>query len=612
MPLTPLLPTSRRAPRAQMSPPPPGRGRRTGAALLLTLAVLAGAAVVHPAPASAAVSGPWPQEMLDQVNALRAANGAGPLRSCPNLVRAAQVHTDAMAATGFFSHTGPDGSSYVGRAEASGYTGWHALGENIASGFASVPAVMSAWWNSAGHRANLLEAAYTDVGFALSYAPDGTTYWAQEFGAGGRCQPNTFGNLDAADSPGPARISVRGWVYDMFDPSAALPVTVDVDGVAAATVTAGEYRPDVAAALPEAGAAHGFSTEIVTRGGTHQVCAYATNPATGATGVVGCRAVVVAGADPFGAVDPPAPAAVGAAEVRGWAIDPDAAGPVTVHVYVDGVARTALVADQNRPDVGAAFPAQGSAHGYATTLTGLAPGPHQVCAYGINRALGTNALLGCRYPLVASGAPIGNFDSVAATGPGTVVLAGWAADPETTAPIGVHVYVDGQIVAAPVADQSRPDVGAAFPLLGAAHGWSLALRLAPGTHTLCAYAINVGVGDNVTLGCRGIAVAAVPGGDLNLAALVAPRTVRVVGWAIDPDTAAPIVVHVYVDGAIAGATTASTPRPDVAAAFAWYGPNHGYDLTVAVGPGSHRVCAYGINTAGGTSNPLLACRSVTA
>jgi hypothetical protein len=50
---------------------------------------------------------------------------------------------------------------------------------------------------------------------------------------------------------------------------------------------------------------------------------------------------------------------------------------------------------------------------------------------------------------------------------------------------------------------------------------------------------------------------------------------RVSGWAIDPDTAAPIDVHTYVDGAFAGATRADQPRPGVGNGYPGYGPNHG-------------------------------------
>ena len=96
--------------------------------------------------------------------------------------------------------------------------------------------------------------------------------------------------------------------------------------------------------------------------------------------------------------------------------------------------------------------------------------------------------------------PIGYLD-VATGVPGGVSVAGWAIDPDTTAPIAVHVYVDSAGVAL-TADGSRPDVGAAFPGYGSAHGYSSAVAASPGSHRVCAYGINVGPGGNSLLGCR--------------------------------------------------------------------------------------------------------------
>jgi hypothetical protein len=54
-----------------------------------------------------------------------------------------------------------------------------------------------------------------------------------------------------------------------------------------------------------------------------------------------------------------------------------------------------------------------------------------------------------------------------------------------------------------VADTSRPDVAALHPAHGPAHGFDTTLDVAPGPHTVCAYAVNVGAGSgNPRLGCR--------------------------------------------------------------------------------------------------------------
>jgi hypothetical protein len=83
------------------------------------------------------------------------------------------------------------------------------------------------------------------------------------------------------------------------------------------------------------------------------------------------------------------------------AIDPDArTTPTEVHIYIDGPAGSGVrgvnlgLANGSRPDVGAAFPGSGDAHGFNATITGLSPGVHTLWAYAINAAGGgANPLL---------------------------------------------------------------------------------------------------------------------------------------------------------------------------------------------------------------------------
>ena len=89
-------------------------------------------------------------------------------------------------------------------------------------------------------------------------------------------------------------------------------------------------------------------------------------------------------------------------------------------------------------------------------------------------------------------------------------------------------------------------------------------------------------------------------------------TITATGWAIDPDTNDSIIADVYVDGVFAASSTASRYRPDVTAPDAWagYGANHGFSVTMSAASGTHNVCVYAINVAAGT-NSSLGCRSVT-
>ena len=314
-------------------------------------------------------------------------------------------------------------------------------------------------------------------------------------------------------------------------------------------------------------------------------------------------------AEPFGSLDS-VESGWGRLEVRGWAIDPDTSDPIDVHVYVDGVFGGLGRADRSRPDVAAAVPGYGDAHGYRIRVEPVSGGPHTVCAYGINVGPtgSENPLLGC-LRITADGNPFGHLDTAVESGPG-IRVTGWAIDPDTATSVSVHVYVDGRFAGQGRADRSRPDVAAAFWGRGSARGYDLSVPAAPGTRQVCVYAINVGAygTTNPLLGCRTVSVRDdVPFGYLDTVTRVSGG-VRVTGWAIDPDVVAPIDVHVHLNGAPVLAVRADRNRPDVAAVHPVYGASHGYDAVVVAAAGA-TVCVYAINTPAGGPNPLLGCRT---
>jgi uncharacterized protein with LGFP repeats len=90
---------------------------------------------------------------------------------------------------------------------------------------------------------------------------------------------------------------------------------------------------------------------------------------------------------------------------------------------------------------------------------------------------------------------------------------------------------------------------------------------------------------------------------------VADSSIRVAGWALDPDTVtAPVRVQVDVDGSGAE-VVANGSRPDVAAAFPGAGDRHGFSSTVRTTPGAHSVCLYAMDIEL-TRRTALGCRSV--
>jgi uncharacterized protein YkwD len=120
--------------------------------------------------------------VIGLANQQRAAAGLGPLTANGALHTAAQRESNDMAAHTTMSHTGSDGSTVATRATAAGYA-WHALGENIAAGYGSASGVMAGWMASAGHRANILNGTFKDIGVAVATGADGNKYWTMVLGA---------------------------------------------------------------------------------------------------------------------------------------------------------------------------------------------------------------------------------------------------------------------------------------------------------------------------------------------------------------------------------------------------------------------------------------------
>lgn len=123
-------------------------------------------------------------ELLQRLNQTRCAQGLQPLVANPQLDAAAAQHTQDMVAHNFFSHTGSNGSHLAQRVSAQDYA-FRAVGENLAAGNSTAGPTFDQWMNSPGHRDNMLNPVFTEVGFAHMAGP-GTTYghyWAMVLGA---------------------------------------------------------------------------------------------------------------------------------------------------------------------------------------------------------------------------------------------------------------------------------------------------------------------------------------------------------------------------------------------------------------------------------------------
>ncbi len=189
--------------------------------------------------------------------------------------------------------------------------------------------------------------------------------------------------------------------------------------------------------------------------------------------------------------------------------------------------------------------------------------------------------------------------------PGGISVGGWARDQDVpNGPISVRVTVNGQNAGTVTANTIRPDGALDF------HGF--VPTNATGNVTVQAWAQDDVGTLEVDLGSKSITLSSEPIGYLDDVQSGA-SSVWVRGWAIDPDVAAPISVHVYQDGSFVTAATADSTRNDVSAAYPGYGADHGFDITIPhAANGQHTVCVYAINTAAGSgNNPLLGCKSYT-
>ncbi len=130
-----------------------------------------------------AQNGNFQQQIVSLVNVERSKAGLQPVTLNSKLSQAAQNHTNDMVSKGYFSHTSPSGGTMTSRVNAVGYA-YSTIGENIAAGSSTASATMTQWMNSPGHKANILNPKFRELG--VGYAPSNDQYryyWTQVFGA---------------------------------------------------------------------------------------------------------------------------------------------------------------------------------------------------------------------------------------------------------------------------------------------------------------------------------------------------------------------------------------------------------------------------------------------
>ncbi len=119
----------------------------------------------------------YENKVLELVNAERKKAGLSTLKMNESLRNVARTKSQDMQTKKYFSHTSPTYGSPFDMMKKFGIS-YTMAGENIAMGQKTPEAVVTAWMNSPGHRANILKAQYTEIG--VGYVASGN-YWTQMF-----------------------------------------------------------------------------------------------------------------------------------------------------------------------------------------------------------------------------------------------------------------------------------------------------------------------------------------------------------------------------------------------------------------------------------------------
>jgi uncharacterized protein YkwD len=120
--------------------------------------------------------------IVQLTNAERSNAGIAPFRASNQLMQAAQIQAEQMARLGRLEHelSGAKYPTPSDRLAAVGYR-WQTYGENIAMGQPSAAAVVDSWMHSSGHRANILNSRFQEIGVGYARDSAGRPYYVQVF-----------------------------------------------------------------------------------------------------------------------------------------------------------------------------------------------------------------------------------------------------------------------------------------------------------------------------------------------------------------------------------------------------------------------------------------------
>lgn len=105
-------------------------------------------------------------KILELMNQKRREAGLQPLTMDNTLLQVARYKSNHMIQYSYFSHTNPDGTNWTNWLKTIGYR-YTTSGENIAYNTYDPVELFNQWWNSSGHRANMMNSSYNKVGIGV-------------------------------------------------------------------------------------------------------------------------------------------------------------------------------------------------------------------------------------------------------------------------------------------------------------------------------------------------------------------------------------------------------------------------------------------------------------
>jgi hypothetical protein len=146
--------------------------------------------------------------LLSSTNTKRSENGVGSLKANSQLNSAAQAKANDMVARNYWSHNTPDGQTPWTFVQSAGYK-YTKVGENLAYGFATSSDAVVGWMNSATHKANMLDGAFTEVGFGIANGSNYNASGEQTVVVAMYGQPQVLAQSSSGSSSGQTRAATK-------------------------------------------------------------------------------------------------------------------------------------------------------------------------------------------------------------------------------------------------------------------------------------------------------------------------------------------------------------------------------------------------------------------